>query len=256
MWNSWYETCSEVTCPSAPVRSDWSDSTCPLGGLVPQRTQHHRVNPHRCSGSHSAPAGLTITTPSNTRRTMEGWGRLDDKLFCAFSLKKGNDGGKHEQTSAAREFADAVSRALGPVCINSSLHGCSILSKLVWSWVIFRCSKWPNVVYMWCCGSDGCRLFIMTQWQVYSAMLYKIQALSQIQNVKIDRNIWCDKNRLGCLSVLWKILSSWLHQGRQLHCVIRLSVCLNWFSSSVVQVGDHQYIPSLQGVSVVYDRKK
>lgn len=62
---------------------------------------------------------------------------------------------------------DAVSRALGPLWINCSLHGCSILSKPLWLWTIFRCSKRLNVVYMWCCGSGGCGLFIMTWWQVY-----------------------------------------------------------------------------------------
>lgn len=52
---------------------------------------------------------------------------------------------------------------------------------------------------MWCCGSDGCGLFLMTVAGLLSyCMLYKIQALSQIQNVKIYRNVWCDKNKLGC----------------------------------------------------------
>lgn len=72
---------------------------------------------------------------------------------------------RHQQPESSH--AGAVSRALGPPCVNSSLHGCTILSKPVWLWAIFSCLKSPNVVYVRYCSSDGCGLFIMTQWQVY-----------------------------------------------------------------------------------------
>lgn len=110
---------------------------------------------------------------------------------------------------------------------------------------------------MWCCGSDGYGLFLTTVagllW--YSIAVWNPSAVTNPKCQHLQKClVW--QERAWMLSVLWEMLSSWLHQRRRLRCVIRLSVCLNWFSSSAVQVRDHQYIPSRQGVSVVYDRKK
>lgn len=94
---------------------------------------------------------------------------------------------------------------------------------------------------MWCFGSDGCGLFIMAEWQVYCVILYTAKYPRDVQNPKCQRHQHClvRHERAWMCAVLWEMLSSWLHQCRQLLCVIRLSVCLNWFSSSIVQVGQN-----------------
>lgn len=80
--------------------------------------------------------------------------------------------GRHLQPESLH--VDAASGALGPLWINSSW--CSILSKPLWLWAIFRCSMRLYVVYMWCCGSGGCGLFIMTWWQVYCDPVCRIKS--------------------------------------------------------------------------------